>query len=165
MASSESACRRDRWRRCGGRGCHPGGSLRSARSSGASRTRPAACSGGIPRSRRRRRPCSARSDRRARRRTGCDSAAASCRRAAGSSCSAFSAGRGRLRSGAMHLIRAAAVRHLIVAPADRPNSSLWLFVTTRNSPTASGAGCMTWFENPGCWCRRRCCRHHRSGSC
>ena len=37
---------------------------------------------------------------------------------------------------------------LIVAPADRPYSALMLLVTTLNSPTASGAGCITWFEKP-----------------
>ena len=37
---------------------------------------------------------------------------------------------------------------LIVAPAERPYSALMLLVTTLNSPTASGAGCITWFENP-----------------
>ena len=35
---------------------------------------------------------------------------------------------------------------LTVAPAERPYSALMLLVTTLNSPTASGAGCMTWFE-------------------
>src|SRR5262249_60143419 len=34
------------------------------------------------------------------------------------------------------------------APAARPYSALWLFVTTRNSLTASGDGCITWFEKP-----------------
>jgi hypothetical protein len=37
---------------------------------------------------------------------------------------------------------------LIVAPALRPYSADMLLVTTRNSATASGDGCMTWFENP-----------------
>src|SRR5689334_18089272 len=37
---------------------------------------------------------------------------------------------------------------LIVAPADRPYSALMLLVTTLNSPTASGDGCITWFEKP-----------------
>ena len=37
---------------------------------------------------------------------------------------------------------------LTVAPAARPYSALWLFVTTRNSLTASGGGCITWFEKP-----------------
>jgi len=36
----------------------------------------------------------------------------------------------------------------MVAPAERPYSALMLLVTTLNSPTASGAGCITWFENP-----------------
>src|SRR5262245_37910699 len=37
---------------------------------------------------------------------------------------------------------------LTVAPAARPYSALWLFVTRRNSDTASGDGCITWFEKP-----------------
>src|SRR5205823_3528102 len=37
---------------------------------------------------------------------------------------------------------------LTVAPAARPYSALWLLVTTRNSLTASGGGCITWFEKP-----------------
>ena len=37
---------------------------------------------------------------------------------------------------------------LTVAPAARPYSALWLLVTTLNSATASGEGCITWFEKP-----------------
>src|SRR5918993_3868890 len=37
---------------------------------------------------------------------------------------------------------------LIVPPALRPYSALMLLVTTRNSATASGDGCITWFEKP-----------------
>ena len=37
---------------------------------------------------------------------------------------------------------------LMVAPPDRPYSALMLLVTTLNSATASGAGCITWFEKP-----------------
>ena len=35
-----------------------------------------------------------------------------------------------------------------VAPALRPYSALMLLVTTLNSATASGEGCITWFEKP-----------------
>jgi hypothetical protein len=37
---------------------------------------------------------------------------------------------------------------LMVAPAARPYSALMLLVTTLNSATASGDGCITWFEKP-----------------
>ena len=36
----------------------------------------------------------------------------------------------------------------MVAPPARPYSALILLVTTLNSATASGGGCMTWFEKP-----------------
>src|SRR5919108_1957320 len=36
----------------------------------------------------------------------------------------------------------------MVAPAARPYSALMLLVTTLNSPTASGGGCITWLEKP-----------------
>src|SRR5512145_2455654 len=37
---------------------------------------------------------------------------------------------------------------LMTPPALRPYSALMLLVTTLNSATASGDGCMTWFEKP-----------------
>jgi hypothetical protein len=36
----------------------------------------------------------------------------------------------------------------MVAPPLRPYSALMLLVTTLNSATASGEGCMTWLEKP-----------------
>src|SRR5262245_46040050 len=56
----------------------------------------------------------------------------------------------RKNSQASPVMRFAPLRYetLTVAPAARPYSALWLLVTTRNSPTASGEGCITWFEKP-----------------
>src|SRR5215470_5036889 len=56
----------------------------------------------------------------------------------------------RKNSHASAVTRLAPLRYetLTVAPAARPYSALWLFVTTRNSPTASGGGCITWLEKP-----------------
>jgi hypothetical protein len=57
----------------------------------------------------------------------------------------------RLNSQALpETVRSAAIGDVDRRARRRPYSALSLLVTTLNSSTASGGGCITWFEKPGC---------------